>query len=178
LKSGLRVQIIPTVEDLPWASKHQFAAFIASEQLLVVWDDEAMNVIPRAKDIETELMQLVWQVGLSTEEKEGLKTRPAVVPTKIDEETGEYISHRPTNILNAVLVSVTLILVTVMLGAGFRQITIEILVDRSWARLALLVLTPVQVFFTLVFQTTCMMGCQLIFSTSFSPKSLLAASHS
>lgn len=39
LKNGLRVQIIPTIEDLPRARKMQFAAFVADNGLLVVWDD-------------------------------------------------------------------------------------------------------------------------------------------
>lgn len=39
LKNGLRVQVIPTLEDLPRARKLQFAAFVAQDGLLVVWDD-------------------------------------------------------------------------------------------------------------------------------------------
>ena len=39
LKNGLRVQVLPNMEELPRARKAQSAAFIASEGLLVVWDD-------------------------------------------------------------------------------------------------------------------------------------------
>lgn len=39
LRNGLRVQVLPSMEDLPRARKAQSAAFIASEGLLVVWDD-------------------------------------------------------------------------------------------------------------------------------------------
>lgn len=39
LKNGLRVQVLPTMEELPRARKMQSAAFIASEGLLIVWDD-------------------------------------------------------------------------------------------------------------------------------------------
>lgn len=39
LKNGLRVQVMPTMEDLVRARKLQFAAFIAHDGLLVVWDD-------------------------------------------------------------------------------------------------------------------------------------------
>ena len=67
LPNGLRIQIIPTVEDLPRARKHQFAAFIASEGLLVVWDDEALHLVQRAKAIESELMELVWKTGEADE---------------------------------------------------------------------------------------------------------------
>lgn len=39
LKNGLRVQVLPNMEELPRARKAQSAAFIASEGLLIVWDD-------------------------------------------------------------------------------------------------------------------------------------------
>ena len=151
LMNGLRVQILPTVDELPKARKHQFAAFIASEQLLVVWDDEAMNLIPRAKAIENELMELVWKTGEPDEEEEANEKKgPAIVETVINEETGEYVSKRPTNIQNSVLVGITLVIVVTMLGAGFRQIAIEIAVDKGYIRCAFLLLIPIQIFFTLV----------------------------
>lgn len=37
-----------------------------------------------------------------------------------------------------------------MLGAGFRQIAIEVVVDKNYLRCAFILLTPIQVFFTLV----------------------------
>lgn len=153
LPNGLRVQILPTIDDLINARKNQFAAFVASEHLLVVWDDEALNVIPRAKAIEKELMDLVWRTGepedLEEEDAE-VKKGPPVVDTEFNEETGEYVSKRPTNIQNSVLVGITLLIITIMLGAGFREIAIEIAVEHGWQRLAFLSLTPVQIFFTLV----------------------------
>jgi hypothetical protein len=152
LMNGLRVQILPTIEDLPKARKHQFAAFIAADQLLVVWDDEALNLIPRAKAIESELMELVWKTGEPDEvdDEDGLKKGPAVVETELNEETGEYVSKRPTNVMNSVLVAITLVGIITMLGLGFRAIAIEIKVDQGWVRMAFLALTPVQIFFTLV----------------------------
>lgn len=152
LRSGLRVQILPTIENLPRARKHQFAAFIASEGLLVVWDDEPSKLVDRAKMIEEELMELVWQTGMVAEddEKEG-KKGPMVQEIMIDEESGEPVPElRPTHLQNTVLVAMTLIIVILMLGMGFRQVTIELLVDHSFMRLAFLALTPVQIFFTLV----------------------------
>jgi hypothetical protein len=150
LMNGLRVQILPTIDDLPKARKNQFAAFVASEALLIVWDDEAMNIMARAKAIEDELMELVWKTGEPEEEQEERKG-PAVVECEIDEESGEIKPEkRPTHIQNSVLVGFTLLIITVMLGAGFRSIAIEIAVDHGYARLAFLALTPVQIFFTLV----------------------------
>lgn len=154
LRNGLRVQVLPTMDELPKARKHQFAAFIASEGLLVVWDDEANNLIPRAKAIESDLMHLVWKAGEPEREEEDSsdeKKGAAVVAEEIDPESGEVLPEkRATHLQNTVLVSLTIILVVVMLGAGFRQIAIAISVDQNYLRIAFLLLTPIQVFFTLV----------------------------
>ncbi|KAJ4298359.1 hypothetical protein N0V88_003388 [Collariella sp. IMI 366227] len=156
LMNGLRVQILPTIDDLPRARKHQFAAFVASEGLLVVWDDDALHLVARAKAIESELMELVWKSGNEDEADE--KGGPTVVEEpEIDEESGELKPEkRPVHLLNTYLVTLTLILVVILLGAGFRQLAIEVSVDGSYIRLALVALFPVQIFFTLFF-------CQVIF---------------
>jgi hypothetical protein len=152
LMNGLRVQILPTIDDIPRARKHQFAAFIASEALLVVWDDDPSHLVERAKSIEAELMQLVWQTGESTEEEEtNEKKGPRVTSFEVDEESGEIIPEkRTTNLMNTILVAFTLIIVVVMLGAAFRALAIETMVDKGYIRMAFVLLTPVQVFFTLV----------------------------
>ena len=153
LMNGLRVQILPTVEDLPRARKNQFAAFIASEALLVVWDDDPAHLVERAKAIEQELMQLVWDTG---EPKEGEdesdeKKIPRVTEYEVDSESGEIVPEaRSTNLMNTILVGFTLIIVVTLLGLGARSLAIEVSVDHDYTRLAFLALTPVQVFFTLV----------------------------
>ena len=58
LKNGLRVQVLQMMEQLPAARKAQSAAFIASEGLLVVWDDESANLMPRAQAIELSLIHI------------------------------------------------------------------------------------------------------------------------
>lgn len=156
LLNGLRIQILPTIEDLPRARKHQFAAFVASEALLVVWDDEALHLVQRAKAIESELMELVWKTGEPEDED---KKDPNIAVYEIDEESGELIPEkRGLHLQNTVLVSLTLILIMVFLGAGARQLAIEVEVDGSFIRLALLALTPVQIFFTLFFSQV-IIGC-------------------
>ena len=157
LMNGLRVQILPTIDDLPRARKHQFAAFVASEGLLVVWDDDALHLVQRAKAIESELMELVWKAGGDDDEDE--KGGPIVTEPEVDEESGELKPEkRPVHMLNTYLVSLTLILVTVSLGAAFRQLAIEVSVDGSYLRLALVALFPVQIFFTLFFAQV-IFGC-------------------
>ena len=157
LMNGLRVQILPTIDDLPRARKHQFAAFVASEGLLVVWDDEALHLVQRAKSIESELMELVWKAGSEDDEDE--KKGPTTTETEIDEESGELrLEKRPVHLQNTVLVTLTLILITVSLGAAFRQLAIEVSVDGNFLRLALVALFPVQIFFTLFFAQV-IVGC-------------------
>jgi hypothetical protein len=157
LLNGLRIQILPTIDDLPRARKHQFAAFVASEALLVVWDDEALHLVQRAKAIESELMELVWKTGDGEDEEK--KDGQNVGVYEVDEETGEYIPEkRALHLQNTVLVALTLILIMVSLGAGARQLAIEVSVDGSYTRLALLILTPVQIFFTLFFAQV-IVGC-------------------
>ncbi|KAK3939748.1 putative glycosyltransferase [Diplogelasinospora grovesii] len=157
LMNGLRVQILPTIDDLPRARKHQFAAFVASEGLLVVWDDDALHLVARAKAIESELMELVWKAGSEDDDEE--KKGPAVGEAEIDEESGELRPEkRPVHLLNTFLVSLTLILITVSLGAAFRQLAIEVSVDGSYLRLALVALFPIQIFFTLFFAQV-IVGC-------------------
>ncbi|AEO61197.1 hypothetical protein MYCTH_2311126 [Thermothelomyces thermophilus ATCC 42464] len=157
LMNGMRVQILATIDDLPRARKHQFAAFVASEGLLIVWDDDALHLVQRAKAIESELMELVWKVG--AEDNEDEKGVAAVEEPEVDEESGELKPEkRPVHLLNAYLVSLSLILVTVSLGAAFRQLAIEVSVDGNYVRLALVALFPVQMFFTLFFAQV-IVGC-------------------
>ena len=157
LPNGLRIQILPTIEDLARARKHQFAAFVASEGLLVVWDDDAMHVVTRAKDIEAELMGLVWRSG--AEDGEDEKAGPGYLEHAIDEESGEVKPEaRPVHLLNTWLVTFTLVLITVSLGAAWRQLAIEVSVDNSYTRLALVALFPIQIFFTLFFAQV-IVGC-------------------
>jgi hypothetical protein len=156
LLNGLRIQILPTIEDLPRARKHQFAAFVASEALLVVWDDEALHLVQRAKAIESELMELVWKTGDTDEED---KKDPNIGVIEIDEESGEIIPEkRGLHLQNTVLVALTLMLILTTLGAGARQLAIETDSDGTYLRLALLALTPVQIFFTLFFGQV-IVGC-------------------
>jgi hypothetical protein len=151
LTNGLRIQILPTIDDLPRARKHQFAAFIAADAVLVVWDDDALHIIQRAKHIESELMELVWRTGETSDEENQKPGKSEEFDIQIDEESGSVIPQaRPIHLMNTILVALTLILIVTTLGAGFRQIAAEVAVDGNMIRLALIVMAPVQIFFTLV----------------------------
>jgi len=152
LTNGLRVQVLPTMQDLPTARKLQSAAFIADEALLVVWDDDVHNLIKRAKFIEDELMELVWSAGEDEEAEDGPPKAlgPGMVEIKYDEHGEPLPEVRPTNLENTYLVFFTILIIGGLLGSGFRQVVIESATDKNWYRVFFLVLAPVQIFFTLV----------------------------
>ncbi|KAF2225809.1 glycosyl transferase family group 2-domain-containing protein [Elsinoe ampelina] len=164
LSNGLRVQILPSMDYLPRARKHQYAAVVAAEGLLVVWDDDANHIVERATFIVDDLAKIIWESGNDdarwddTYEKE--KDSPSIHTEEVfDEETGHIKpQERATHLQNSVLVGITLALITIMVGAGFRQIAIEIAVDNGYIRCAFLLLTPVQIFFTLFFAQV-IVGC-------------------
>ena len=115
LRNGLRVQVLPNLEDLKRARIHQCAAFIANEKLLVVWDDEARNLLARAQLIEDELMELVWKEERG--EEGDAKGQPQHV--EIDEETGmPFTGKRPTMLYNTLYVSLTLTIMFLFIGLG------------------------------------------------------------
>jgi len=160
LMNGMRIQILPLVEDLARARKNQFSAFVASEGLLVVWDDDPLHLVQRAKAIESELMELVWRAG---NQEDGIiddmnEKRESHLAGDEAELEGGSVEKRPVHVINAVLVGMTLILVTSSLGAAWRQLAIQVLVDGNYIRLALVAVAPVQIFFTLFFGQV-IVGC-------------------
>ncbi|KAI0015093.1 glycosyl transferase family group 2-domain-containing protein [Xylariomycetidae sp. FL0641] len=152
---GHRIQVISNMEDLPRARKNQFAAFIASEEVLLMWDDDPTRIVKRAKTLETEMMKFI----LGPDEKVRAAFGEVEVEGPKDEEKGETDpSVRPFHLMNAWMVSVVLIIVTVTVGAAWRELAIEVSIDGNYTRLGLVALAPVQVFLTLFFVQV-IVGC-------------------
>jgi hypothetical protein len=171
LLNGLAVQVVKTIQDLATARTHQFAAVVATEALLIVWDDDAVNMLSRAKTIEWELMQLLWnanpfdshrgsklgsrfgsKIDLALSEKEVHSDE-----SEVDEEA-ESIKPRPTIFINTVLVSISMCLIIATLGLGLRQLVIELQIESGaptkgspYTRFAFLALTPIWWFFGMFF---------------------------
>lgn len=124
---------------------------IRGQVTLVVWDDNALHLIERAKAIESELMELVWKTGEPEDVEQGIsKVGPIVAAVEIDEESGEVLpQNHPTKLLNTALVSFTIILFIVVLGSGCNSMAVEVAVGHNYLRF-LFLLSPIQIFFTLV----------------------------
>lgn len=155
LARGLRVQVLPSIQALPRCQKHQFAAFIADEQMLVVWDDDPYHLIQRATDLEKQLLKMNWGSSQAEEEKEA-NASVLEFSSEISGEGGDLESAgdeaRPTRFQAPVMVSCTIALLIAALGSGWRQLANEYKVDPKYGlpRLALILLTPLQMFLSLV----------------------------
>ncbi len=101
-------------------------------------------------------MDIVWKAADPSKAEESFdsnneKKPPRVTVDEVDSESGIPLpAKRPTHLMGSIVSAVTLFLIAVLLGAGFRRIAIEIKVDHSYLRLAFTALVPVQVLFTLV----------------------------
>jgi hypothetical protein len=124
LMNDASIQLLLNIEDLAKARVYQFAACIALKSMLVVWDDDAVNILQRAKSIEWELMQLLWSSDTDN------ATRTAKMDKKNDlslsekelsdgdsslEEGGEP-KERPIMYINTVLVSLAMLPLVSVLG--------------------------------------------------------------
>jgi hypothetical protein len=63
LRDNSRIQILETLDDLPRARKHQYAAFVRDQCCLLVWADSASRVIDDAMDLEKKIIELIWDDG-------------------------------------------------------------------------------------------------------------------
>lgn len=157
LREGLRVQILPSIMYLANGQRHQNAAFIKDQAMLVVWADSPQESISRAEYIEAQMMEifargldpydekLTSQV-LVTELPAGAEPAEAAIPRE------DGLSEGPRKIMlnQAVLTAITLILIVGALGTGWRQMAIETAVDHSYLRMAFFIVVPLQIWLALV----------------------------
>ncbi|OIW23665.1 hypothetical protein CONLIGDRAFT_585920 [Coniochaeta ligniaria NRRL 30616] len=155
LSQGLRVQIIRTMTDLPRSQLHHFAAFIEDIGILVVWEDDAETLLQRVQFLEAQLVEMIWGNGMNDadetpdEKAPGLDEAAGIDLAQLEDALSR--EHRPVMLTSAAMVGVTLALCLTCLGLGWRAIVLQIMVDGSMTRLALLVVTPVQFFVSLFF---------------------------
>ncbi|KAK5014758.1 hypothetical protein LTR60_003195, partial [Cryomyces antarcticus] len=155
LGDGLRLQVLPDMSYLPRCQKHQFAAFIADRGILVVWDDQPRHLLDRAERIERELMAMIWQgeSPFSENEKAPAKSENVSI-TEVDGESGadvEAVMEAPRSIvlIQPVLSACTMALTIVAIGAGWRQIAIEVFVDHMYMRMLFIFVVPAQMWLAL-----------------------------
>jgi hypothetical protein len=157
LTDGLKLQIIPSISYLPQCQKHHFAAFIQDKAIVIVWDDDPRHILDRTRHLEQQLMAMIWK-GTSVFKEDEASNQGSYIQTSAvarDEDGGidadDFIEKpRKTVMIQAWLSAVTLVLVTAAIGFGFRQIAIEVKIDRYWMRLAFVAVVPLQIWLALV----------------------------
>lgn len=158
LSDGLRLQVLPSMRELPKCQKHHFAAFIQDLQILVVWDDEPKKVLARADALERQLMKMIWGTGEEAAEREKEKDENSeksqgveVDVTVIDLEAASLAEKRGMHLSSSCIVSVTLALCMACMGLGLRSIAYEIATDGSYVRLALVAVIPLEMWVAMFF---------------------------
>jgi hypothetical protein len=148
------------VAHLSGCKKHHFGAFIKDQQLLVVWDDDPRSVLGRAENIVNSLVQMIWEQTESAigsdkpgEDHHNADTHRRHV-TASELESGVTSDKRPTLLINSIMVALTIALLITALGFGWRNLAQEVSIDNNYTRLALLAVSPCQIFVSLFFMQT------------------------
>lgn len=146
-----RLQVINDVEDLPHCQRNQYAAFVASRGMLVVWADDPGKLYDNAEFIQNTLMNKIWMKDAAhiPDEK-----RLQLVESIKEEEPldSESIIEKPRRIVlnQAFGCAVTLVLACAAVGSGWKEVAVEISVDHNYLRMAFLVTIVPQLWFSLV----------------------------
>lgn len=172
VRDNQRIQVVNDFIELSRARKHQYAAFVRSEGLLVVWDDDPSNLIHRVESIESDLLRVVWGLSRNIEEE---KTALISV-TASDEELQAGEESRPTRLYWSIMSGCTLCLLTVLFGRRLQNTFIQVATLGNYSSLAFLALTPIIVLFSLVGTRSRHDNAVADRNNSSSPSSLLASS--
>jgi len=150
LRSGLQIQMIPSIRDLKLAQKHQCAAFVQEESFLLIWDDDPNKIIQRAADLENQLVEISWRSATGVYPKSEKRRRPSDVATRDALLEAGGVDKRHNTYINSFITALTLILSFSVIGMGLRVLVQETTVDGNYRRLAVLAYTPIQFIISLV----------------------------
>ena len=161
LDNGLRLQVLPDITYLPQCQKHHFAAFIQDSSILIVWDDDPNHILARAQGIEDQLMSMIWKEEEDDDDKApvtpGVKMGSRAASVYVREITdGDGMDEklieapRKTVLIQPILCAITLVLIIAAIGSGWREIAVELKVDKGWYRLGFCLVVPLQVWLALV----------------------------
>jgi hypothetical protein len=152
VQAGLRVQVLRDITDLPRCQKHQFAAFIENQGYLLVWDDDPKRILGRAEDLEAAILRMIWgkESAYPNErsEKEGSDMHSVI--EDLDVEGLSIEKPRRLVLLQSWLTAFTLTICVVGIGAGWREIAIEISIDQDYKRVCFLLAVVPQFWLSLV----------------------------
>jgi len=171
IDSNTRIQILDEISHLARARKHQYAAFVRSEQVLCVWADHVEAVIPAAEALEEALIQFIWRgeeenkkinqaMLIEDEEKEELEE--AVVESDDPEDVTlrkiqKHWRERPTMLYAPISDGMAIIVCMMLISLGLRTLVKEYLLDGNAIRFVLFIFA-LPLFAIASFASMCLVG--------------------
>jgi hypothetical protein len=152
-QQGLRIQVLPDYSFLARCQKHQFAAFVSDPGVLVVWEDDPQKIVGRIQKLEKQIMDSIWASNSACPENSADKKEvftETKEPDGGDPEGARDNTSRRLILIQPVITALTLSLAFIAIGAGYREIAIEIAVDHKYIRIAFLAVFIPQLWLALV----------------------------
>jgi hypothetical protein len=155
IQFGKRLQVIPDYNALQYCQKNMGAAFIATHQTLVVWEDDPKRLLDRAQGIQDALVKMIWGNDLARVTDKTIAKSIGIEAVENNEEgwgLHEDKSEQPRKLKlwQSLYTSIAICMLTVAIGSGWRQIAIEQIHDPNWLRMLFLIAIPGQAWLSLV----------------------------
>jgi hypothetical protein len=154
IQFGKRIQIVPDFNALPYCQKNHSAAFVASHQRLVVWEDDPQRLLDRAQGIQDALVKMIWGNDLARMTDKTIAKSIGIEMKEYDESLKDYEEHpeqpRKIKLWQSLYAAIAICMLTVTIGSGWRQVAIQQIHDPNWLRLLFLIAIPGQAWLSLV----------------------------
>ncbi|KAF1917616.1 glycosyl transferase family group 2-domain-containing protein [Ampelomyces quisqualis] len=155
IQHGMRLQVVPDFSTLRYCQKNQSASFIASEQLLVVWEDDPRRLLDRAQGIQDALVKMIWGNELSRLTDSTVAKSVGIDVSEPDDGLEEYDETpeepRKIRLWQAVYTGIAITVLTVGVGSGWSHIAIEQIQDPNWLRMLFILAVPGQAWLAFFF---------------------------
>jgi hypothetical protein len=152
VQTGLRIQVLKDISELPRCQKNQFAAFIEHQGYLLVWDDDPKRIIYRAEKLEGAIVRMIWGKESAypddSSEKEGSNSQDSVEDPDVEGLSIE--KPRRLILMQSWLTAATLMICVTGIGAGWREVAIEVFIDHDYKRMCFLLAIIPQFWLSLV----------------------------
>jgi hypothetical protein len=154
IQLGKRLQIVPDFNALPFCQKNMSAAFVASHQALVVWEDDPKRLLDKAQGLQDAMIKMVWGNGVANMTDKTIVKSIGIVLKEYDESLDDYEEHpeqpRRIKLWQSLYTAIAICMLTVAIGSGWRQVAIQQIQDPNWSRLLFLIVIPAQAWLSLV----------------------------
>ncbi|GAA6058764.1 hypothetical protein JCM10212_001880 [Sporobolomyces blumeae] len=147
LTEDCSIQVIDTIEDLAGAKRHQYAAFVRSNQALVLWSDEVGKLVPHAQQISDLMLDYIWKQHDDVDSLDDEKDEKLVMSTveSVDLEAGSSEpTRRPIGLRSPLHVGLALGINILVNLNTVRTLIREYMVDGYWPRLLIALAIPFQ----------------------------------